>query len=947
MRTIQTTYSLEPFISRLPSVYPSYNGSDELLCFDKDSIDKRDGRYTSNYGMVPINIPFNKLLNTINQNNDYKFDDTSYICKHQECQEWYISWSTFSEWFSFFKNYYRILNDCGSCGRVYSSATDFYDYEYKSSSSRNLPLGNDRESYDEYDKLFAKRGGKCDDNSKGTIVKHSDIGLFKLINDYIVPSFEIPHEFTNYWNTDKIYYPNVIRWISWLDIRKDYPTELDKCSERHDCCDCEEYIQRGGSSLLESLKTWYKATNSKVELINKLIKDNINDETWHFKPHIVKEISILNTFEKSSQQSILSEVYDTNIDFRGVKSYSDNVNNNSGTTVVVEEKSMLLTANSSGNKFDEKYMEKVYDDDAFTEYYDIYINGNGKDIDEHGKDFTSDYPWYGVNSNNVKKYGKTEDEVKYLFCDRLDIERNGTYGWFLIDNDLTEVVPIETISMKDGSIIPVFREEGTNTPYVTIGGSDIYATYNFKMNKYYFSFNKDVGFDRNKLSESDYCYIRYNSNITIIKSSDKKVTYTLSNGDKISYGRVDGYSYDTNGDILYVVGNDVCTSFSIDNDGNVSYVKKDKASIEGDIIIIRHDDIETSLCDFISGTTSSKLLELRAPNIMTDDNGNMIHAMNVIGSTDRPKGIYAQPNIGEELEPLYQVGNVSSISPFKLTYENYNKDDKKLTFIGNIISKMEFYYTDGDNKKINVQVDVKKDDGTYEQKPSVYITSIEKGELKSSLEAIKKTRDVIEIYKRNFPVNVVSDNIHCDITYHIGATLNRIGNDYFLAEEYNSFSDEKYKDINGVTYTESVEFVKNKEEYYLGSDKVSYPVYVYEMLQNDSYIATFKAQINTYSSTTEENSGTTKESEIESSYSKIESSYSKKDDMDSHNGLDAYPTYQEAYNIGVVSSPIIDSNVNIYRGNNAAFEKHLKLGEVTSLEALENYTNGYFNMIET
>ena len=204
--------------------------------------------------------------------------------------------------------------------------------------------------------------------------------------------------------------------------------------------------------------------------------------------------------------------------------------------------------------------------------------------------------------------------------------------------------------------------------------------------------------------------------------------------------------------------------------------------------------------------------------------------------------------------------------------------------------------------------------------------------MKSSLEAIKKTRDVIEIYKRNFPVNVVSDNIHCDVTYHIGATLNRIGNDYFLADEYNS----------GVTYTESVEFVKNKEEYYLGSDKVSYPVYVYEMLQNDSYIATFKAQINTYknSGTTEENSGTTKES-------KIESSYSKKDDMDSHNGLDAYPTYQEAYNIGVVSSPIIDSNVNIYRGNNAAFEKHLKLGEVTSLEALENYTNGYFTMIET
>ena len=68
--------------------------------------------------------------------------------------------------------------------------------------------------------------------------------------------------------------------------------------------------------------------------------------------------------------------------------------------------------------------------------------------------------------------------------------------------------------------------------------------------------------------------------------------------------------------------------------------------------------------------------------------------------------------------------------------------------------------------------------------------------------------------------------------------------------------------------------------------------------------------------------------------------------MDDYNGLDAYPTFQDAYNIGISSLPIVDSDVNIDRGNNAAFEKHLKIGEVTSLEALENYTNGYFKMME-
>ena len=38
----------------------------------------------------------------------------------------------------------------------------------------------------------------------------------------------------------------------------------------------------------------------------------------------------------------------------------------------------------------------------------------------------------------------------------------------------------------------------------------------------------------------------------------------------------------------------------------------------------------------------------------------------------------------------------------------------------------------------------------------------------------------------------------------------------------------------------------------------------------------------------------------------------------------------------------VDGDIYINRGINAAFEKHLKLGEVTSMEALEQYGNGYF-----
>ena len=50
--------------------------------------------------------------------------------------------------------------------------------------------------------------------------------------------------------------------------------------------------------------------------------------------------------------------------------------------------------------------------------------------------------------------------------------------------------------------------------------------------------------------------------------------------------------------------------------------------------------------------------------------------------------------------------------------------------------------------------------------------------------------------------------------------------------------------------------------------------------------------------------------------------------------------------LGISSLENIDSDIYIERGINAAFERHLKLGEVTSLEALEQYSNGYFTIID-
>lgn len=877
MKTIQLTYSLEWFKSRLPSVYPSYDG-DELLFFDEESIKKRDNRLMSNYGTVPLDI-CPKLLGYNGFEDKFK-----------------ISWNTFSKWFHEFKLYYWLLNDGGSCKRVYSSATDFYDSEYKSSSTIQLPFGSDRSSYEELDKSFEERGGKVSKiinscEGKSNIVGYCDNGFFKWICDNIVPSFEIPSEYVGYWNTNRIYYPNVISWISWFEERKGYPSELNKCAESDDCCDCEEYIRRGGEKLLESLKTWFKETNSNILKIKGIIEGNLQN----FAPHAFCEINVSSCFGKPSLQSILSEKYNTKTDFRH-GNYDSTSNTSGGTVVDVDGVSMHFKKGfkpNGGSIFNEKYMEMEYDDSAFEEYLPMYANGNKSSFS-----VSSDMAYYGVDKDGVKKYGKSNDDVIDKFSTKANIERNGKYGWFLIDEELYEVSPIESVEMN-GEKIPVFRENGTNTPYVIVGGRDIYAEYDFKSNSYSFSFNGNATFKRNpsqdSLDESSIRCISYNGVIKTFPSTSDTITFSLSNGDTADYNLIDGYSI-VDDSIYYIYKGKVTSGDTLDD--IIS-----GATVSGDVITIKakESDIKISKCNVIIGTASSKLLGLRSFNVMTDDNGNMIEALNTTPTKDTYN---YQPSEGSELEPLYQVGNVACVSAFSLSYEDYENNKKKnepspIRHVGDIISSMTFYYADANGDKI---IDTVKKVG---------------GAIKSSLNAIQESTKKATEYKNNYPMEVVSDNVYCEIVYNIGATIV-----YDKAKASYSISGD-----SGVEYTEIVEFEKVKTEYYLGNDSHSYPIYVYKLRQGDNPTASFTAPINVF------DSGLT-------------TTYSSIDGMDDYNGLDAYPTFQDAYNIGISSLPIVDSDVNIDRGNNAAFEKHLKIGEVTSLEALENYTNGYFKMME-
>jgi hypothetical protein len=68
-------------------------------------------------------------------------------------------------------------------------------------------------------------------------------------------------------------------------------------------------------------------------------------------------------------------------------------------------------------------------------------------------------------------------------------------------------------------------------------------------------------------------------------------------------------------------------------------------------------------------------------------------------------------------------------------------------------------------------------------------------------------------------------------------------------------------------------------------------------------------------------------------------------DFELYNGTSVFPVFREEYKMGTACIQNINTDIYIDRGINAAFEKHLKLGEITSMEALEQYTNGYFKIM--
>lgn len=844
MKHIQKEISLESVTSRLPSVWPALDSNGSVVFFDRDSVKGRKYQFTSNYGMIPLDVLTEK-------GNRIPFEVVGDI-------------------YAFYKEYNALLTNNGSCKRNYSSATEYYDTEVRVNAS-NLRFGASRATYEELDEQFTVYKEKIDCSE---------------IERRIVPSFQIPTEYENGWGVRKLYYPDVWRWMSWLWKKYSVYSAVTDCSEATDCCDCEDFMSKGGKGIYDSMKAWVNGLN----IISSLSED--------LTPSIVASLGMFSNIENVGSFSYLTSDYNTNEDYRTATSSYNQVNTHSGTVVTYEGKPMILSS-GSGSKFDTKFMEKDFDKNGWKDYTSKYFEDNSATEKTNPNEY-----WYAYKDDGTFVTGTSSTEVQALLNDKYPLTQvqEVFYNGELYSMFKSEYGIYSGNSYLDGNYYIVERDEITNTPYASINGSVIYATLDEGVYKFDF-FQKEFPLTASITDMENFVTIEgkvmnvgNNAEFELDGYSGYVITHVGQIGADIYYYNSNSKSLTQNiSSMLVSVNSATCY---VQGDCLISVYKGDAIPKRGDIII---------------GTCPSKLTSLESSDLLIDDVGNMIHGVYNVSNFKTQ-----QPPSGLVLELSYQVGNTANVKQFSKTVTDDSQIESLQTnyFIGDIIDSMVFYFD--------------CEDKSERDKTMVSAST-------SALSAIKES-----IGKKSDSINYLYNDISCDITYYKGATLKR-----------DKGSDKLYRDSSryeGVKCTETVRFPLKAVTYFLeksndnvtpinetnhANSSVGYTIYVYEleqevsMIQSDTYETLYPTPLSNFEMKTCVWNGSTWTTD----------GY---DDFERGNGINAFPVFMEEYSLHTAAPQSVSGNIYINRGVNAAIDKHLRLGEVTSLESLTQYGNGFY-----
>jgi len=886
MRVISKKISLEEFTSRLPGIVPAYMNGKKYL-FDEESLKAREYEFPSNYGMIPMNITIPGDLSV------------PILTDTTRC----LSWSTISDWYYFFTNYYHLLNDWGRCCLKYNSAVEYYSYESKNGYADQMIYGTDEDVYIELDETFRQRGGKIEVITEDDMhARKKDVGMFKWLCDYIIPSLEIPGDLVDVWHCNRLYYPDIVKWRSWFN-KRDY-TSIDTCPSATNCCDCEEYFKRGGMEMKQLLNSFILPNTNEFVC-------NTDECDKHCKVSAEIPLSLQVSIDDMGEFSILSKEYELGIDYRTAR-YGDSSNEHYGTVISIDGESMKLKS-GSGFTFNSTYMEKKFSKDDWVVNSGNTICSGITEEEDDVRYFSgvSSHFFYGFGEDWKRISGNTEEQVRSSITKNYPIEPTDSV---YIRGELYEIQKEEYCTVND-KIYCVYRDEYTSTPYVILDGKKIYAESkpHSKDEFFYFPFltsgitvydetcNKKAiqycWFPRERKEGDLKDFILLNGVITSASTESERVKGTFSNDDGFFYVKDDNKVY-------YA---DEYLNLILDDE----YIVVDSHNAK----MVINDDIKVFEAGIITGKTSSKLYDLRSNSLLTDDTGEVIQGRyDVSGKTNH------QPSQDDALDLIYEVGNTANIVPFN--------EAGKDCYYGDIITSMVFYHEDYEGNVI---------DGTEKNWT----------EFNNSLSAIVASESaasgmVISGYAQS--------DIYCDIEYLIGATLSGTpqtiqydDNTLFVGTKYSPIDDSTHS--KGVKHKETVRFKKKNVLYKLSkgvdgqipttfntvsANSLCYPVTVYELDQDMTEINSVYGNKYQYAL-----------ADFEMTLPQTNDGWSGYT-----SATQIFPVFRQEYMLGSAVMQNIDVDIYIDRGINAAFEKHLKLGEVTSMEALEQYSNGYFKMMD-
>jgi hypothetical protein len=297
-------------------------------------------------------------------------------------------------------------------------------------------------------------------------------------------------------------------------------------------------------------------------------------------------------------------------------------------------------------------------------------------------------------------------------------------------------------------------------------------------------------------------------------------------------------------------------------------------------------------CTKVTGYTDSKIGTLIDSTPVVDEMNNELPGSFTIKmyadiENSSENSHYIKPYDGCRLDFLYHVGSVSGLEK--------NDELPEDRFYGNILTKMDLFYVNEFGEKVSIEWETLDD---IEEAINEYI------------------------------------DIYFDITYHIGAVIHRIENASDKSVRFEL--DTNY--LNGVKYTDTVKVTDEVADYYM-ADGTSFLVKYFNLLsdfENNGLYAYPRTRFEMSLSSVKMIS-VSENGNISCNGGAVEFEM-----VDGKNVRDyiAAPVFRQDFNLASSYYQNIEANIYIDRGIASAIDKHLKLQEIRTLEAMENAGNG-------